>query len=80
MEQAKLATLVVRFKRLLSEGAIHEIGREVRFCKRERIPTPYRLAMSLLVSFATMRVPSGALHCTIPFRFRSPAQRSQPTP
>jgi hypothetical protein len=58
MERSKLTTLVNRFNRIVSAGAVNEIGREVRFCKRERLLTPYRLAMSLLVSFSSMKVQS----------------------
>ena len=56
MERKKLTTLVNRFNRVVSESTVNGMGRAVRFCKRERILTPYRLAMSLLVSFSTTRV------------------------
>ncbi len=56
MEQKKLTTLVSKFKRAIKEDDVNAIGREVRFSKRERVITPYRLAMSLLVSLSTTRV------------------------
>lgn len=56
MGQDHLSTVVARFKRVLSADRVNELGREVRFCHRERLITPYRLALSLLSSCATMRV------------------------
>jgi hypothetical protein len=53
-----VSSLVNRFKRLLSAERINALGQEVRFCRRERIITPFRLALSLISAMATMRVQS----------------------
>jgi hypothetical protein len=51
-----LNKFVDRFKRVLSPQTLNELGRAVRLCRRERIITPYRLALSCLASCATTRV------------------------
>jgi hypothetical protein len=56
MGPENLSNFVSRFKRVLSPETVNGLGRVVRFCRRERIITPYRLALSLLASCATMRV------------------------
>lgn len=56
MGQRDLTTLAARFKRMLCPKRINALGREVRFCQRERVITPHRLALSLLSACATMRV------------------------
>ncbi len=56
MGQGNLNKFVSRFKRVLSPKTVNGLGRAVRFCRRERVITPYRLALSLLASCATMRV------------------------
>jgi hypothetical protein len=40
----------------MSETELNNLGREVRFCRRERMLTPYRLAVSLGGSFALRQV------------------------
>ena len=56
MGRGDVSSFVRRFKRVLSESAVNELGRAVRFCQRERVVTPYRLALSLLASFSIGRV------------------------
>jgi hypothetical protein len=56
MEREELITLAARFKRVMSETELNELGREVRFCRRERLLTPFRLALALVGSFAMRRV------------------------
>ena len=56
MERNQLSTLAARFKRAISESKINALGRAVQFSYRERIITPYRLVMALLVSLSTGRV------------------------
>ena len=46
------ATMMNRFKRSFNEARLNEIGKLARFCRRERIVTPYRLALSLIEIFA----------------------------
>jgi Transposase DDE domain len=56
MEREELSTLAARFKRVMSEKELNHLGREIRFCRRERLLTPFRLAVSLVGSFALRRV------------------------
>lgn len=56
MGRQNLNKMAERFKRVLHAERVNELGRRVRFCQRERVITPFRLGMSLLVSCATMRV------------------------
>ena len=51
-----LSHFVEQFKRVVSEQSINSLGRLTRFCQRERVITPYRLAVSVLASCATTRV------------------------
>ena len=58
MGRGDLSNFARRFKRVMTPETVNELGRAVRFCHRERVITPYRLALSLLASCATMRVES----------------------
>ena len=53
-----LNKFVRRFKRVLSPHTVNQLGRDMQFSHRERVITPYRLALSLLASCAMMRVQS----------------------
>jgi hypothetical protein len=41
-----------QFKRTFGEQTLNELGKMARFCRRERQVTPFRLALSLIESFA----------------------------
>lgn len=56
MGRLDLSKIVGQFKRVLSPETLNGLGRAVRLCHRERLITPYRLALSCLASCATMRV------------------------
>ena len=56
MGRGNLSHFVGQFKRVLSQRTINSLGRLTGFCQRERVITPYRLAVSLLASCATTRV------------------------
>ena len=58
MGQRDLNSWMRRFKQVLGSERVNALGRSVRFCQRERVITPHRLAMSLLSACATMRVES----------------------
>jgi hypothetical protein len=47
-----------QFKRTFGEQRLNELGKIARFCRRERQVTPFRLALSLIESFA-----SGTVKC-----------------
>ncbi len=59
MGPENLSHFVEQFKRVLSEQSINSSERPTRFCHRERVITPYRLAVSVLGSCATTRWRSG---------------------
>ena len=45
-----------RFKRALSAHSVNALGRLTRYCHRERVITPNRMAMSLMASCARGQV------------------------
>ena len=58
MERIQTSTVTRQFKRTFGEATLNELGRISRFCGRERDVTPFRLALSLIESFA-----SGSANC-----------------
>lgn len=58
MERIQASTMTRQFKRTFGEQRLNELGKMVRFCQRERQVTPFRLALSLIESFA-----GGAVKC-----------------
>jgi len=44
--------MINQFKRSFNEAALNELGKLVRFCRRERVVTPQRLAVSMIEAFA----------------------------
>ncbi len=52
MERIEASTMTRQFKRTFGEQTLNELGKMVRFCRRERQVTPFRLALSLIESFA----------------------------
>ena len=48
MGRRTVTQLANQIKRVLSPTLINDLGREVGFCVRERLITPYRLVLSLL--------------------------------
>lgn len=58
MGREQLNKFARRIKQVMTPAVVNELGRSARFCRRERVITPYRLALSLVASCATMRVES----------------------
>ena len=56
MEQKNINRISKQFKKIFSEDGLNELGKAVRFCLRERIVTPFRLAMGLVEVFADSKV------------------------
>ena len=52
MERIQSSTVTRQFKRTFGQGTLNELGRMARFCRRERVITPFRLALSLIVALA----------------------------
>ena len=53
MEQRKASMAARQFKRTFGEETLNALGRLCRFCRREREVTPFRLAVSMVESFAS---------------------------
>ncbi len=53
MEHKHASTMTRQFKRSFSEESLNELGKMARFCRRERVVTPFRLALCLIESFST---------------------------
>ena len=53
MERKHASTMTRQFKRSFSEETLNELGKMARFCRRERLVTPFRLALCLIESFST---------------------------
>ena len=49
-------TAVGRFKRAFSEQELNRLGKEVRYCQRERVVTPFRLVMTMLSTLSSRKV------------------------
>lgn len=58
MERIETTTATRHFARLFGQDTLNELGKRTRLCQREREVTPFRLALSLIESFA-----SGRVHC-----------------
>ena len=56
MGRHTVAQFAHQIKRVLSPTRLNDLGRQVGFCHRERLVTPYRLVLGLLASHATGRV------------------------
>ena len=52
MKHSEISTVSRQLKRTLGERTLNDLGRATRFCRREREVTPFRLAVSLIESFA----------------------------
>jgi len=52
MEPKQVSTVTRQFKRSFGADTLNALGREARFCQREREVTPFRLALSLMESFS----------------------------
>lgn len=58
MEHSEANTMVRVFKNTFGKETLNELGKLSRFCQREREVTPFRLALSLVESFA-----GGSVRC-----------------
>jgi hypothetical protein len=52
MQQIGISKLVKQFMRSFNKATLNELGKLTRFCHRERVITPHRLALSLVEAFA----------------------------
>lgn len=58
MERTNLISTLGRFKSVLNESTINEIGKKLGFCERKRTATPYRMVLSIVSALSCMRVES----------------------
>lgn len=56
MGQKNINIAVKSFKRLFSESKINALGKCTRFCKRNRLITPFKLALSLIAGLGNAKV------------------------
>ena len=56
MGRGHLSEFADRFKQVLSSQTVNSLGRLTRFCQRERVIVPHRVAVSLLASCARGRI------------------------
>jgi len=53
-----------KFQWVFSASLLNACGKEVRFCRRERVITPFRLGLALIATCASQRVETIAdFHC-----------------
>ena len=52
MARINASTMVRQFKHSFDEARLNELGKLARFCQRERVVTPHRLAMTMIEAFA----------------------------
>ncbi|MCP4988795.1 MAG: hypothetical protein GY928_22910, partial [Colwellia sp.] len=52
MGQLNINKMSKQIKQLFSKDSINSLGKKVRFCKRERDISPFRLALGLLETLA----------------------------
>src|SRR2546428_12322109 len=64
MDHGHLSRGADKFQWVFSEGLLNACGKLVKFCRRQRIITPFRLGLALTATCASQRVETIAdLHC-----------------
>ena len=56
MDQGQLSMVVDKFQWVFSESLLNTCGKDVKFCRRQRIVTPFRLGLALTATCAGQRV------------------------
>jgi hypothetical protein len=56
MDHGHLSMVADKFQWVFSEALLHACGKEVKFCRRQRIITPFRLGLALTATCASQRV------------------------
>ncbi len=63
MDQQQLIIMANKFQSVFDADVLNDRGRELAFCQRQRLITPFRFGLSVVASMATEQVPSiAALH------------------
>ena len=64
MDHGQLSLVADKFQWVFSEALLNACGKDVKFCRRQRILTPFRLGLELTATCASQRVETIAdLHC-----------------
>lgn len=64
MDHGHLSMVADKFQWVFSETLLNACGTEVKFCRRQRVITPFRLGLALTATCASQRVETLAdLHC-----------------
>src|SRR5881296_1478674 len=64
MDHGQLSMVADKFQWVFSEALLNGCGKNVKFCRRQRIITPFRLGLALTATCASQRVETIAdLHC-----------------
>src|SRR5215217_5757010 len=64
MDHGQLSMVVDKFQWVFSEALLNACGKDVKFCRRQRGITPFRLGLALTATCASQRVETIAdFHC-----------------
>src|SRR6266571_1138206 len=64
MDHRQLSMVADKFQWVFSEALLNGCGRGVKFCRRQRVITPFRLGLALSATCASQRVETIAdFHC-----------------
>jgi hypothetical protein len=64
MDHGQLSMVADKFQWVFSEALLNACGKDVKFCRRQRIITPFRLGLALTATCASQRVETIAdCHC-----------------
>src|SRR2546426_5695061 len=64
MDHGQLTMVADKFQWVFSEPLLNACGKDVKFCRRQRVITPFRLGLALTATCASQRVETIAdLHC-----------------
>jgi hypothetical protein len=64
MDHGQLSMVADKFQWVFSEPRLHACGKDVKFCHRQRVITPFRLGLALTAICASQRVETiAAFHC-----------------
>jgi hypothetical protein len=64
MDHGQLTMVADKFQWVFSEALLNACGKDVKFCRRQRIITPFRLGLALTATCASQRVETIAdFHC-----------------
>src|SRR5260370_37408365 len=64
MDHGQLSMAADKFQWVFSEALLNACGKDVKFCRRQRVITPFRLGLALTAICASQRVETIAdFHC-----------------